>query len=236
MGEIFYVVCLSLASIVVLFILTKLIGYRQVSQLSMFDYINSITIGSIAAEMAIAQEGEFARPLTAMVVYGLAAVVLSFATSKSMAVRRLMIGKPVVLLNHGEIYEKNLKKAKIDVNEFLEQCRVSGYFDVSKLQTAVLEGNGKISFLPKSEERPLNPADVNLNPVQEQMVANVIIDGNIMEENLRHAGKDENWLKAQLKGQGCRDEKEVLLATCDMEGKFTVFVKNGKVGDQDVYM
>lgn len=236
MENILYVIFMSLVSIIVLFILTKLIGYRQMSQLSMFDYINSITIGSIAAEMAISEEGEYIRSLTAMIVYGVAAVLLSVLTSKSIGARRMIVGKPIVLMNNGEIYEKNLKKARIDVNEFLEQCRVNGYFDVSKLQTAVLEGNGKVSFLPKSTDRPLNPADMNLQPLQEMMVANVIIDGKVMEENLIHAGKDRNWLKAQLKGQGCTDEKEVLLGTCDMQGKFTVFVKNGRIGDQDVFI
>jgi uncharacterized membrane protein YcaP (DUF421 family) len=219
-----------------MFFLTKLMGYRQMSQLSMFDYINGITIGSIAAEMAVSPKDDFLKPLVAMIVYGVATVLLSMLTSKSMMARRLIIGKPVVLLNNGEIYEKNLKKAKIDVNEFLEQCRVSGYFDVSKLQTAVLEGNGKISFLPKVSDRPLNPNDMGLEPVQEMMVANVIIDGQIMEENLKHTGKDRNWLNAQLKGQGCSDEKEVLLGTCDMEGTFTAFLKNGEIGDEDVLM
>ena len=230
------VIYLSVGSILVMFLLTKMMGYRQMSQLSMFDYINGITIGSIAAEMALSEKDDFYQPLTAMVIYGLAAVVLSLASSKSMLARRVIIGKPVVLLNHGELYEKNLKKAKIDVNEFLEQCRVNGYFDVSKLETAVLEGNGKISFLPKAEERPLTPTDVNLQPTKEGMVANVIVDGKIMEENLKCAGKDRNWLKAQLKGQGCADEKEVLLGTCDMQGNFTVFVKNEELGDKDVFM
>lgn len=236
MQEIFYVICLSLGSILVMFLLTKLMGYRQMSQLSMFDYINGITIGSIAAEMAVSPKDDFMKPLVAMIVYGMAAVVLSLLTSKSMAARRLIIGTPVVLLNNGEIYEKNLKKAKIDVNEFLEQCRVGGYFDISKLQTVVLEGNGKLSFLPKAEERPLCPNDMGMKPQQEMMVANVIIDGKIMEENLKHTGKDRNWLKAQLKGQGCSDEKEVLLGTCDMEGTFTAFLKNGEIGDKDVLM
>jgi uncharacterized membrane protein YcaP (DUF421 family) len=176
------------------------------------------------------------KPLAAMIVYGVAAVVLSMLTSKSMTARRLVIGKPVVLLNDGKLYEKNLKKAKIDVNEFLEQCRVGGYFDISKLQTVVLEGNGKLSFLPKARERPINPNDMGMEPQQEMMVANVIIDGKIMEENLKHTGKDKNWLKAQLKGQGCSNENEVLLGTCDMEGTFTAFLKNGEAGNEDVLM
>lgn len=236
MQEVFYVICLSLGSILVLFLLTKLMGYRQMSQLSMFDYINGITIGSIAAEMATSLDENFLEPLVAMIVYGLVSILLSEISSKSIQARRLIIGKPVVLLNDGEIYEKNLKKAKMDINEFITQSRISGYFDISQLQSAVLEGNGKISFLPKSTQRPVNPADMELKPEPEMLVANVIIDGKIMDKNLIHAGKDRNWLKAQLKGQGCSDEKEVLLGTCDMQGNFTVFVKNRKIGDQDIFM
>lgn len=229
-------ICLSIGSILVLFFLTKLMGYRQMSQLSMFDYINGITIGSIAAEMATSLEENFVQPLTAMIVYGIADIVLSLLASKSIKARRIIVGKPVVLLNSGEIYEKNLKKAKMDINEFISQCRISGYFDISQLQSAVLEGNGKISFLPKAEQRPVNPNDLNLQPQSEMMVANVIIDGKIMDENLKNAGKDRNWLKAQLKGQGCSDEKEVLLGTCDIQGNFTAFEKNKKIGDRDIFM
>lgn len=236
MQEILYVICLSIGSILILFFLTKLMGYRQMSQLSMFDYINGITIGSIAAEMATSLEENFVQPLTAMIVYAIADILLSLTASKSVKARRLIIGKPVVLLNSGEIYEKNLKKAKMDINEFISQCRISGYFDISQLQSAVLEGNGKISFLPKAEQRPVNPNDLNLQPQAEMMVANVIIDGKIMDENLKNAGKDRNWLKAQLKGQGCSDEKEVLLGTCDIQGNFTAFEKNKNVGDHDIFM
>lgn len=153
MTEILYIIALSLGSIIAIFVLTKLMGYRQMSQMSMFDYIIGITIGSIAAEMATSLEENFIQPLTAMIVYALAAVALAWVTSKSIKARRVIEGFPLVLLNHGELYRQNLKKAKLDVTEFLEQCRVNGYFDISKLETAILEGNGKISFLPKAEDQ-----------------------------------------------------------------------------------
>ena len=191
MSEILYVIALSIGSIVAIFILTKFMGYRQMSQMSMFDYIIGITIGSIAAEMSTSLEENYVQPLTAMIIYALSAVLLTWLCSKSVIIRRLVEGKPLVLLNNGEIYRDNLKKAKIDVSEFLEQCRVNGYFDVSKLQCAILEGNGKISFLPKATDRPMIPADINLNPSQDFMVANVIIDGKLMQKNLQHTGKDE---------------------------------------------
>lgn len=236
MTEVLYVIVLSLGSIITIFILTKLIGYRQMSQMSMFDYINGITIGSIAAEMATSLEESFVQPLVAMIVYALAAILLSWSTSKSIKARRVIEGAPLVLLNHGEIYRQNLKKAKIDVTEFLVQCRVNGYFDVSRLETAILEGNGKISFLPKASDRPATPSDLNLSPEQDYMVANVILDGKIMEQNLRHTGKDEKWLKNQIKGQGAKAVEDVLLATCDSSNQVTVFLKNNRKETKDVLM
>ena len=135
--EIGSVTILAISSVIVLFLLTKLMGYRQMSQMSLFDYINGITIGSIAAEMATDLEN-YHLPLTAMIVYGLAAVCLSWISQKSMSARRFLNGKPLILLHHDTLYEENLKKAKIDRNELLEQCRVGGYFHIAQLQTVIL--------------------------------------------------------------------------------------------------
>ncbi|MCI7814628.1 MAG: DUF421 domain-containing protein [Lachnospiraceae bacterium] len=236
MSEVFYIIALSLGSIVAIFILTKLMGYRQMSQMSMFDYINGITIGSIAAEMATSLEESFTQPLIAMIVYALAALLLSWLGSKSIKARRLIEGKPLVLLSNGELYRENLKRAKIDVTEFLVQCRVNGYFDVSKIETAILEGNGKISFLPKASDRPVTPSDMNLYPEQDYMVANVILDGKIMEKNLKHTGNDEKWLRNQIKGQGASQVEDVLLATCDSSNQVTVFLKSNRKKEKDVFM
>ena len=234
MTEICYIIALSLGSVLAIFILTKLMGYRQMSQMSMFDYIIGITIGSSAAEMSTSLEDGFTQPLTAMIVYALAAIVLAWVTSKSIKARRVIEGEPLVLLNHGELYRSNFKKAKMDVTEFLAQCRINGYFDVSKLECAILEGNGRISFLPKAEERPLTPNDMQLTPEQDYMVANVILDGHIMEENLKNMGKDEKWLHSQITAQGAKDAKDVLLATCDRSDKVTVYLRENKKDAKDV--
>lgn len=231
--EIGYTIILSVISLVVLFLLTKLMGYRQMSQMSLFDYVNGITIGSIAAELATNLE-DYHRPLAAMIVYGLAAVLLSLLTERSIRVRRFMNGKPLVLLHHDTLYEKNLKKAKIDLNEFLEQCRVSGYFDVSQLQAVILEGNGRLSFLPKAKDRPATPADLNLEPEDEDLTAVLVLDGHVMKHNLHHSGKNEKWLAAQLSAIGFPETKDVLLATCDLNNKLTVFPKNSEKPSEDI--
>lgn len=233
-SEFWKIIALSIGSVATLFILVKLIGNKQLSQLSMFDYVNGITIGSIAAEMSTSLENSFFQPLTAMVVYGLAAVAISYFSQKSIKVRRFISGTATILVENGKIYEENLKKARLDVNEFLMQCRNSGYFNVADLQSAILEPNGRISFLPKSDIRPLTPGDLSLSPPQEKVVANVIMDGKVMEGNLRHTGNDIQWLKKQLKSQGIGSVKEVFLATCDDQNELSVYVKVGKPNNTNV--
>ncbi len=221
--QVLYIIVLSIASIVELFILCKLMGYRQLSQLSMFDYVNGITIGNIAAEMATSLDDSFVEPMTAMIVYALAALLLSWWSSKSIRARRIISGRPTVLLNNGQLFEKNFRKAKIDLNEFLAQCRINGYFDIFQLESAILEENGHISFLPKSGNRPLTPSDMQLTPDRDTLVANIIIDGHIMPKNLKASGKDEKWLNNQLQIYGISDIKDVFLATCDLNQQFTAY-------------
>ena len=227
------VILLSLGSLIALFILTKLMGYRQMSEMSMFDYINGITIGSIAAEMATSLEKDWWLPLTAMIVYALAAIVLSYISVKSMAARRVISGKPLILMDHDTIYEKNLK-GKIDLSEMLLQCRVNGYFNLSDLQTIILEPNGRMSFLPKSEKRPVIPEDLTLAPEQEFLVANVIIDGHIMEKNLQHAGKDTQWLNKQMQIRNISNLGDILLATCDLNNQVTFYRKTHQEMTRDI--
>ncbi|PKM63197.1 MAG: hypothetical protein CVU97_01300 [Firmicutes bacterium HGW-Firmicutes-21] len=225
----------SFGSVVVLFILTKLVGNRQMSQLSMFDYIIGITIGSIAAEMATSLEGNIIEPLLAMVVYALFDILISVLNYKSIKVRRITEGKPLVLFQDGKIFRSNLKKAKLDIGEFLTQCRNSGYFNLANIHTALLETNGKISFLPISSQRPATPADFNIFPKQERPLANVIIDGNIQFENLKNTGKNDVWLKKQLKSQGVSGVSEVYLATCDADNNLSVYVKIDKAKTKDIF-
>lgn len=228
------IVLTSIGSLVALFILTKLMGYREVSEMSMFDYINGITIGSIAAEMATDLE-KFEQPLIAMVVYSFVVIGISYVSNKSIKVRRFMEGKPLILMDNDQIFYKNLQKGRVDVDEFLCQCRNSGYFDISQIQSVILESNGKFSILPKADCRPATPKDLQLNVSAESMLATVIIDGVIMKENLKHTGNDEKWLLSQLKGQGIKDVSEVLCAFCDIHNKLTVYKKLENTVPGDIF-
>jgi uncharacterized membrane protein YcaP (DUF421 family) len=210
-------------------------GNREMSQLSMFDYINGITIGSIAAEMATTEFTDAIKPFVAMIVYAIVIIFLAFITDKSIILRRLINGKAIILYDKGELYSKNLKRARIDINEFMSQCRISGYFDLSNVQTIILESNGKISILPASDQRPVNGTDLGISPPQDNLVANVIIDGKIMQENLRHTGKNEKWLIEQLKSQSVSNISDVFLATCDLNNKVQVYKKHDDKMKLDIF-
>lgn len=223
--EIFRIILTSLGSILALFILTKIMGNREMSQLSMFDYINGITIGSIAAEMATALENDYVKPLVAMIVYALVVLLLAIGTNKSIKLRRFIEGKPAILYFNGTIYRKNLSKSKMDINELLTQCRVSGFFDLSQIYLILLEENGKLSILPRETKRPTTPKDFNLTPIQSSLCANIVIDGHIMYQNLKHTGNNEKWLMTQIKAYGISDITNIMLATCDAENKVSIYLK-----------
>lgn len=232
--EILQVLITSAVSLAVLFLLTKLMGNKQVSQLSMFDYIIGISIGSIAAEMATELENP-ENSLAAMIVYGVIAFLVSVISQRSTKVRKVMSGRPLVIMDNGIIYRENLKKARIDLSDFLTQCRTSGYFDLNQIQTAVMEYNGAISFLPVSKYRPATPSDMDIQPEQEYLQITVIMDGHINKSNLKLSGNNEVWLTKQLHLQGYNNPSDVLLALCDNNNKLTVFPMDVKNGPADHY-
>ena len=220
--EIIKVLLTSLLSVGALFAVAKIMGHKQMSQLDFFDYISGITIGSIAAELATELE-EPLKPLIAIAVYGAAAVLLSKITSLFPKTRKYINGTPTILMNNGKLYRENLKKAKLDLSEFMVMCRQQGYFNLSDIQTAVFEFNGKLSILPVSKKRPANPEDLNLSPAPEFIHTEVIMDGRILDENLKRMGLDDKWLQKQLNAQGYKKSEEVFLALCDENNQLTVF-------------
>ena len=220
--EILKVLLTSLLSAGALFVIAKFIGHKQMSQLDFFDYITGITIGSIAAELATELE-EPMKPLVAMAVYGVVALALTWTTSKFPKTRKYINGTPTILLNNGKLYRQNLKRSKLDLSEFLMLCRQQGYFNLNDIQTAIFEFNGQLSILPTNQKRPANPEDLKLTPPPEYIQTELIMDGKIMDENLKRMGLNRQWLDKQLHGQGYSKARDIFLALCDENHGLTVF-------------
>ena len=225
--EIIKVILTALLSVASLFIITKIMGHKQVAQLDFFDYVSGITIGSIGAELATELEKPY-KPLIALAIYGLASLLLNLLAHKIPRTRKYINGTPTILMNDGNLYRKNLKKAKLDLSEFMLLCREQGYFDLDEIQTAIFEHNGKLSILPKAANRPATPDDLKITAKATHIGVEMIMDGRVMGDNLSRMGRDVNWLTKQLNIQGCKDAKEIFLGIYrPEEDKLTLYKNEG---------
>ena len=226
----------AFGSMIAVFMFTKIMGNREMSQLSMFDYVSSITIGSIAGEMAVMSTDSFFEPLLAMAIFTIFTVIISYFTCKSIKLRRFIEGQSLLLFQNGQIFEKNLLKAKLDIDELLTSCRLEGYYDLKDIHTIYLEPSGMVSILPMAAKRPVTPSDMNLSPAQTVPLANVIIDGRILYDNLKSTGKDDKWLNKQILSKGAKDIKEIILATYDFtDNSLNIYLKFHRKMMRDIF-
>ena len=224
----------ALISLFTLFIVTKILGKKQVSELSLFDYVIGISIGNFAAEMTINIESNEFNGIWAVILFGLVAYIVSWLTMQSVKLRRLMMGTPTIIIQDGKILKNNMKKVHLEVNELLEECRIKGYFDISTIAFAIMEVNGDMSFLPKAQYKPITQLDMDITSDKSELLANVIIDGKIMHTNLHLMNKDEQWLDNKLKKEGIDDIKKIILCTLDKNEKVTIYQNNTKVKSLDI--
>ncbi len=221
----FYIFIKSIFSIAALFFFTKAMGRKQLSQLNLYDYVVGITIGSVAADISVDLESHFFYGIIVMAVYTIVSILISHFTAKSIKLRRFVIGTPIIIIEDGKIIEDNVEKAKIDISDLLQEARNNGYFDISEIEFAIMEPNGKISFMPKSKYAPLTPSDVKVKVAYKGLCANLVIDGNIMVNNLKVINKDTKWLETRLSKEGYNNIKDLLLVTCDSKEKLTIYKK-----------
>ena len=226
-AELLNVTLRALISLITLFLVTKMIGKKQVSQLSLFDYVIGISIGNFAAEMTINLESEEIYGIIAVLIFGLVAYIVSILTIKSITLRRFFMGTPTILIQKGKILQKNFIKVRYDINDILEQCRIKGYYDISNIEYAIVEANGELSILPKADYRPSTNID-NKNKVQNDgLCANIIIDGKLMHNNINYVNITEEKILKELKNKNI-DINNILLATYDINNKIKFYEKNKK--------
>lgn len=218
----------SFVILTLLFFLTKLLGKKQVSQLSLFDYIVGITIGNIAADISLDLEKNLLAGLACLSFYCFMSYLISKITMKNIKLRRFFIGVPTLLIENGKIIESGLKKVKLDINEFLAEARIKGYFNIDEINYAIMEINGNISFLPYDKNKPCTKKDMKIKDKGNGLTTVAIIDSTYMNNNIKAIGKDKKWLDHELKILGYNDYNDILLATIDCNNKILVYEKNIK--------
>lgn len=218
---------MPLFSLAVIFLLTKFMGYRQVTQLSMYDYIIGITIGSIASEMVMSDFSDFMKPLIGMIIYSVVTVCLSFISSHFPKARKFIEGQAVVLYENDCLYNQELMKAKMDIDEFLMQCRINGYFELNKLDKVILETNGNLSFTPKEKYRPFEVDDFQENVPNKKIPLTLIKEGQILYDHLHQINRDRKWLEGQMKVRNLKTS-DVILMYYEDDGNIVVYQSNEK--------
>lgn len=221
-----HIVFRALASMLALAVLAKVNGAKQVAQMTWYDYMVGIAVGSLAGSMSIDQGLPLLHGLAAIALYMLSSLGMAFLSRKSIGVRRFFSSDPIFLIARGQIMYEGLKRSKIDATLLLSELRSQGYFDINEIDYAILETKGTIAVKVKPHAQSVKLSDLSIQTEGEGLLANVMIDGKILSGNLEAYQKDEKWLLDQLKSQGISSPKEVIIATLSDKGELSVHVKS----------
>ena len=210
-NELLLVALRSILVLIILFILTKLMGKKQVSQMNIYDYLIGITIGSIAADISLDLNHDLIAGIASLSIYTLSGVLVTYFSLKNLKIRKIFSGSPTFLIEKGNILTNNLKKEGIDINSLEEEARLKGYFDLSKINYAILETSGQISFLPEIKNDYVTNENMNINLKENNLNINLIQDGEIIQDNLTHINKTVKWLEKKIKEKGYNKIEEIFL-------------------------
>ncbi len=201
-----------------LIMVIRAMGKRQIGQMEASEFVVTMLIADLASvPMQNNAISLFSGLVPILAVLALE-LILSVASMKLMGVRRLLCGKPVILIEHGRICDENLRRTRITLDELTGQLREQGVLDHTTVNYAILETNGQISVFPYARYRPASAMDAGIKAREESLPFTVVADGRLQKENLRLAGRDRAWLDAQLRSAGCR-LADVLLLCVDADGR-----------------
>ncbi|MDD2443418.1 MAG: DUF421 domain-containing protein [Desulfotomaculaceae bacterium] len=197
----------------------RLMGKRQIGQLQPYELVIVIMLSALAAVPMENTGVPLASGLLPILTLLVAQVALSFVSLKSQRARGVICGTPSIVIENGKIVEKELARLRYNINDMLEQLRSKNISNISDVEFAILENSGKLSVIPKSQKRPLVPADMNLPTSYEGLPVTLIIDGHVFLKNLAKINLNEDWLRSELQKFGVNDLRDVLFASLDTEGK-----------------
>ena len=231
MNETIVVVVRAIIAFFSLLIFARVLGKQTISQLTFFDYVLGITIGSIAATLTTDLTSRAWPHWVGLFVWAFLVYILQRIVLKSRKASDYINGEPTIVIMKGKIMEEAMRKLRYRVSDLMEQLRDKGVFDLNEVEFAVFEIDGKVSVLKKSEYLPVTPKDLNIPTKYKGISTEVIYDGRLFEKNLIQANKDKEWLENQLRARGFGAYKEVFLAVIDTSGGLFVDGYDDKLRD-----
>lgn len=220
----------TLILFLIVVVVMRAMGKRQIGQLQPFELAVAIMISELAAVPMQNTGIPLINGIIPIITLLVAQLLLSLISLKSIKARGIICGKPNILIENGKINEANLRKEMYTLNDLLEQLRIKGTSNISDIEYAILETNGQLSIIPKSQKRPVTPEDIKVDTQYEGVPLDLVIDGDINYKNLKKANLDESWLVSQLNNFGIGNTKEALFVSLDSAGKLYL-QKKSKEGE-----
>ncbi len=219
MDETRVIILRSLIAFVTLHIFARIWGKQSIGQLTFFDYLLGITVGSMAATLSVDLSSRAWPHWVGLFTWTVVVVIMEFCTIHSRGFEKYVLGEPCLLIMNGQIMEETMKKNRYTLSDLLSQLRDRNVFDLNDVAYAILETNGRLSVLLKSEVRPIVRRDMGIPPDAVQLPVKLIFCGIVLKENLALAKLTEKWLRDYLKSQKIRDVKDVFLLSMDSAGQ-----------------
>lgn len=224
----YVVIIRSVLSFFALIFFIRLIGKQQVAQLTFFDYVVGITIGSIAATLSVQVNENTLATLVGMITWTVLAILLAVISMHNVWIRKVVSGEATVVIQNGRILEQNLKRIRIPIDELISELRTQGVFNIADVEFALFEPGGKISVQKNSQKQPVTPNDLHMPTQYDGLPTNLVIDGVVLIDALRSLKLTKAWLQHQLQKQNVQNVEEVSLAQLDTKGNLYVDLKGDK--------
>ncbi len=215
----------SVVVLILLMTMSRIIGRKLLSQLSYFDFVMGITIGTLGATY-ISQMVKDHWILLAPVVLTLSTILCEFVFMQSLRIRKVAQGEPVIVIQNGKILGNNMKKLRYNLNQLEMQLRGEGVFDFSEVEFAILEPFGQLSVLRKSQILPLTPRDLDIATQYKGLSTEIIKDGRLLEQNLMQNNLSRQWLMMELHKRNIHDISEVFYAALNTQGELYVSIRD----------
>ena len=198
--------------------LTRLMGRKMISQMTFFDFVVGVIVGSVAANMSVDKQQSFTSGITILFVLTLTVLLIDYINLKSFFALKNTESEPVVVIKNGLIVDKNMKRTRLTIRDLMMLLRQKNVFNINDVEFAVFEIDGKLSVLLKSQKRPVVPADLGIDTKYTGLTSDVILDGKIMTENLQSINLNEDWLINEIKKRGVSGVDDVFYGGLDTQG------------------
>ncbi|TLS35078.1 DUF421 domain-containing protein [Pseudalkalibacillus caeni] len=216
----------TIAGFVTLYILARILGKKLISQMTFFDFVAGITIGTLTGAIITTKGLMAVKGLYALALFTLLAIVLDVIALKAFRGRKILNDEPTIVIKDGKFLGQGMGRARLNLDQLLMQLRKKNIFYLDEVEIAFLETDGTVSVLKKPENMTVTHKDMKIDSPSRGLAQTFIIDGQVLENSLLAAGKDMEWVETTLKTNGIDDVREVTIAQIDVQGK--VFIDQRK--------